>query len=92
MYSGPSIPNADTDETSSLISSTNSGDAAYVGDSTPDSTCHSLHVDLRGFAMIPTVEFWQLFLLLGLLTGIGLMTIKLVQSIESLRTLLTAMQ
>lgn len=82
--SGPSVPNPDTDETSSLISSTNSRDAVSVGDLTPDSTCHSHRVDLRGFAMITTVEFWQLFSLLGLLTGIGLMTIKLVPCIRNL--------
>ena len=34
------------------------------------------HVDIRGFALLPHVEFWQLFLMMGLLTGIGLMTIK----------------
>lgn len=26
--------------------------------------------------MVPTAEFWQLFLLMGVLTGIGLMTIN----------------
>ena len=32
--------------------------------------------DIRGFAMLKHVKFYQLFLLLGLFTGIGLMTIK----------------
>ncbi len=38
--------------------------------------CNSHNVDIRGFALIPKLEFWQLFSLLGILTGIGLMTIK----------------
>ena len=42
-----------------------------------DTTGHDSHgLDIRGLALLPRVEFWQLFLLLGLLTGIGLMTIK----------------
>lgn len=34
------------------------------------------HLDIRGFALLPHLEFWQLFSMMGLLTGIGLMTIK----------------
>lgn len=34
------------------------------------------HLDVRGFALLPHAEFWQLFSMLGLLTGIGLMTIN----------------
>ena len=34
------------------------------------------HIDIRGFKMLPMAEFWQLFLLMGILTGIGIMTIK----------------
>jgi MFS family permease len=34
------------------------------------------HLDVRGFALLPHPEFWQLFSMLGLLTGIGLMTIN----------------
>ncbi|KAL2405881.1 hypothetical protein ABEF95_001962 [Exophiala dermatitidis] len=36
----------------------------------------SPHLDIRGFALLPHAEFWQLFSMLGLLTGIGLMTIN----------------
>ncbi|KAF7859576.1 hypothetical protein EAF04_008656 [Stromatinia cepivora] len=32
--------------------------------------------DIRGFQLFKTVEFWQLFALMGILTGIGLMTIN----------------
>ena len=34
------------------------------------------HVDIRGLALLPRLDFWQLFVLLGILTGVGLMTIK----------------
>lgn len=39
---------------------------------------HGYHVDIRGWALTRTTEFWLLFVLLGLLTGTGLMTIKCV--------------
>ncbi|BDD60874.1 hypothetical protein MAP00_005964 [Monascus purpureus] len=32
--------------------------------------------DVRGLAMLPKIEFWQLFLTMALLSGIGLMTIN----------------
>ena len=69
------------DETSSLLS--NSSSASIPGDipsqnhedeAAVNSSSH--HPDIRGFAMIPRAEFWQLFLLMGLLAGVGLMTIK----------------
>ena len=73
-------PNSGTDETSSLLSkSTGSGpgDVPYQnGNSKSVSEHDSQHVDVRGFALLLKVEFYQLWLMLGLLTGIGLMTIK----------------
>jgi hypothetical protein len=42
----------------------------------PDTDYEVPHLDIRGFALLPHAEFWQLFLMLGLMTGIGLMTIK----------------
>ena len=40
-------------------------------------TAHeSLYADVRGLAMVKYSEFYELFLLIGMLTGIGLMTIK----------------
>jgi hypothetical protein len=42
----------------------------------PDTEPGVPHLDIRGFALLPHAEFWQLFLMLGLMTGIGLMTIK----------------
>lgn len=42
-----------------------------------DSNENSSHYsDIRGLALIKRPEFWQLFLMMGLLSGIGLMTIK----------------
>lgn len=66
----PEVPNLDTDETSSLISISSAKEVG-IGE-----TNYSRYSDLRGLAIIPTIEFWQLFALLGILTGIGLMTIK----------------
>lgn len=74
----PEVPNTDTDETSSLISSSSSATELFKDDQ--NTNHHSRHLDLRGLAILPTIEFWQLFSLLGILTGIGLMTIKYVQS------------
>lgn len=69
------------DETSSLLS--NSSSASTPGDIPSQNhedevaaSSSSHHPDIRGFAMIPRAEFWQLFLLMGLLAGVGLMTIK----------------
>lgn len=79
-HKSPKVSGTDTDETSSLISKSSAeelGDVSYreggaEGVTAPDS--HRL--DIRGMALLSKVEFWQLFAMLGLLTGIGLMTIK----------------
>ncbi len=42
-----------------------------------DNQRHSAHsLDVRGTAVLKKLEFWQLFVLLGTLGGVGLMTIK----------------
>ncbi len=42
-----------------------------------DNQHHSAHsLDVRGAAVLTKLEFWQLFVLLGTLGGVGLMTIK----------------
>lgn len=75
---GPS--DKEPDETSSLVSkstSTTPGDVPYRPDRSqpvPENDLH--HVDIRGLAVLKQVEFYQLWLLLGILTGVGLMTIK----------------
>ena len=39
-------------------------------------------VELTGTALLKEFKFWQLFLMLGLLSGVGLMTIKYVYTLE----------
>ncbi|KAJ9212871.1 hypothetical protein DTO166G4_5528 [Paecilomyces variotii] len=71
--------NAETEETSSLVSKLashpeNELDEEEVLTSGPE--FDTPHPDVRGLALLPKVEFWQLFLIMGLLSGIGLMTIN----------------
>lgn len=79
-HESPEVPNADTDENSSLMSKSSAsdlGDVDYREDGAECVAAHDSHcLDIRGMALLPKVEFWQLFAMLGLLTGIGLMTIK----------------
>ncbi|KAJ5052408.1 uncharacterized protein L3040_002158 [Drepanopeziza brunnea f. sp. 'multigermtubi'] len=65
--------NTDT-ETSSLMSKISSS----PGDEPEQNIMknHAYRVDIRGFRMLPMIEFWQLFILMGILTGVGLMTIN----------------
>ena len=86
--------NEDTNESSSLISKSSTSspenvdnDAGKGGNVAHDSP----HLDIRGLALLPRIEFWQLFVLLGLLTGIGLMTIKYVECISIFKIWLTFM-
>ncbi|KAL4920145.1 major facilitator superfamily domain-containing protein [Aspergillus aurantiobrunneus] len=75
----------DIDELSSLVSKTPSRtsqeffherDAAEDEDVLSDVAPDSLQPDIRGLAMLKKIEFWQLFLTMALLSGIGLMTIN----------------
>ena len=69
------------DESSSLLSKSSIENAEDLESSKhvePDRNHEPPHLDIRGFALLPLPEFWQLFCMLGLLTGIGLMTIKYV--------------
>lgn len=63
------------DETSSLISRTSSlpGDVLVQNSVDLD---RSHRIDIRGWKLLSNVEFWQLFSIMGILAGIGLMTIK----------------
>lgn len=64
----------DSDERSSLMSKASLGrDPNPLEDDIDE---RHPHIDIRGFKMLPMAEFWQLFSLMGILTGIGLMTIK----------------
>ncbi|KAL8784055.1 MAG: hypothetical protein Q9195_009205 [Heterodermia aff. obscurata] len=70
----------DADETSSLISR----DSASVPGDIPnqedqlksDNSPDIRQPDVRGLALLRQIEFYQLFSMLGLFTGFGLMTIK----------------
>jgi MFS family permease len=62
------------DETSSLLSDA-SGPEDYVGKNNVDLD-RSHRVDIRGFRLLRSLDFWQLFLIMSMLAGIGLMTIK----------------
>lgn len=77
------FPKTDPDETSSLVSK--SAEASIISDDDDDvleedSISHlaagSPNADIRGLSLLKCPEFWQLFLMMGLLAGIGLMTIK----------------
>lgn len=45
-------------------------------DDDDDDDDYSRTLDIRGLALLPRAKFWQIWIMLGLLTGIGLMTIK----------------
>ncbi|OJJ81507.1 putative MFS transporter [Aspergillus glaucus CBS 516.65] len=82
------VHNSDVGETSSLVSkSRSSQDSANEDhpkhntdedhdDALSDIGMDSPHPDIRGLAMLAKVEFWQLFLTMALLSGLGLMTIN----------------
>jgi hypothetical protein len=61
-------------ETSSLLSAP--GDIVEDDDATSKKSAHSHCADVTGLALLYKPDFWQLWILLGLLTGVGLMTIK----------------
>ncbi|KAJ2898862.1 hypothetical protein MKZ38_003621 [Zalerion maritima] len=63
------------DETSSLISSESSLAGEVLVDRSVDRD-RSHRVDIRGFALLRELEFWQQFAIMALLSGIGLMTIN----------------
>lgn len=68
----------DTNETSSLVSKTDIRPSfdSLDDDFLDDVVVETHHPDIRGLAMLKQVEFWQLFMTMALLSGIGLMTIK----------------
>ena len=83
----------DADETSSLISR----DSASVPGDIPcqegqlksENSPDIRQSDVRGLALLRKIEFYQLFFMLGLFTGFGLMTIKQVCSSQLELLLLT---
>lgn len=79
-FDEPEAPNSGAEETSSLLSKSSGSDPGDVplqhGDAQNVSEHDSRCIDVRGLALLSKVKFYQLWLTLGLLTGIGLMTIK----------------
>ncbi|KAL2280490.1 hypothetical protein FJTKL_12481 [Diaporthe vaccinii] len=65
----------DSDETSSLVSSKGSSVAGEVYVQNVDMDRSHL-VDIRGWQILRSLEFWQFFAIMGILAGIGLMTIN----------------
>ncbi|KAI0132354.1 major facilitator superfamily domain-containing protein [Xylariales sp. AK1849] len=66
------------DETSSLMSRSSSS-SSLPGDVLVQSSVdmdRSHRVDIRGIKLLKNFEFWQLFSIMGILSGIGLMTIN----------------
>ncbi len=63
------------DETSSLMSRTSSLPGDVLVQSSVDMD-RSHRVDIRGWKLLRNIEFWQFFSIMGILAGIGLMTIK----------------
>ncbi|KAI1083592.1 MFS general substrate transporter [Whalleya microplaca] len=71
----------EVDETSSLLSraSTSSTSSSLPGEVLVQSSVdmdRSHRVDIRGLDLLKNLEFWQLFSIMAILSGIGLMTIN----------------
>lgn len=64
----------EADEHSSLMSEP--GDVDDDEEELKHNERHLHHLDISGFAILKHIEFYQLFFLLGSLTGVGLMTIN----------------
>ncbi|KAK4140640.1 major facilitator superfamily domain-containing protein [Dichotomopilus funicola] len=67
----------EADETSSLVSKSSSSSVAgevFVQNSVD--LDRSRRVDIRGWRLLRSLDFWQLFSIMGILAGIGLMTIN----------------
>ncbi|KAK4126556.1 MFS general substrate transporter [Parathielavia appendiculata] len=67
---------AEPDETSSLMSRSSSSLAGDVLVQSSVDLDRSHRVDIRGWRLLRNVDFWQLFAIMGILAGIGLMTIN----------------
>ncbi|KAJ6188276.1 hypothetical protein N7519_003184 [Penicillium mononematosum] len=70
---------ANNDETATLVSKNDRPRPSFdtLDDDFLDEVAMEAHqTDIRGLAMLRKVEFWQLFLTMALLSGIGLMTIN----------------
>lgn len=66
----------ETNETSSLMSNGSSNIGYTTEPRASVDKNHLHHIDIRGLKMLPKAEFWFFFSLMGISTGVGLMTIK----------------
>ncbi|KAF2456923.1 major facilitator superfamily domain-containing protein [Lineolata rhizophorae] len=67
----------DLDERSSLMSKSSSGPGDIEADERPaGKSTHSHKPDVTGLALLKHLDFWKLWVMMGLLTGVGLMTIN----------------
>jgi hypothetical protein len=71
-----SSSSSDEEERVRDLEGSRGGDAVRDGCSDGDSGLPGHHLDIRGWALIRSTEFWLLFTMLGTLCGVGLMTIK----------------
>lgn len=76
--STPEPVEAEVSETSSLVSRSSNSSVQEDLERNAAHTDRSHRVDIRGLKMLVHSRFWFLFALMGLLAGIGLMTIKYV--------------
>lgn len=73
------VEDTNVTETCSLISRRSSSASSLPGDVLVQSSVdmdRSHRLDIRGWKLLTNLEFWQQFLIMGLLAGIGLMTIN----------------
>lgn len=64
------------DETSSLMSGASATRNDDLEGGTSVDADRSYRVDIRGFKLLGSLDFWQLFSIMAILAGVGLMTIK----------------
>ncbi len=74
MYVGTYGHGDDVDERSSLMSGP--GDSPDLEEISKNGSHHAHRHEITGMALLPNGKFWQLFIMLSLLCGVGLMTIK----------------
>lgn len=75
---GEEEQSGDSTEASSLLSGPGDILDADRDDAASRKSSHSQCIDVTGLALLYKPDFWQLWVLMGLLSGVGLMTIKYV--------------
>lgn len=78
VYDQSNLSKQNIDESTSVVSDLPPSDFSHEHSRSHVDESRTHHPDVRGLALLPKMEFWHLFSLLGILAGIGLMTIKYV--------------